>query len=232
MRVDLNADVGESEEQWHDGSDQRILEAITSANVCCGSYAGSEQLIAATCHHASANGVVIGAQVGYVDRDGFGRRDVDVPASTLSAQIRDQIQFLRSLTGDSAVCYVKPHGALYNRIVDDDDHASAVVNALDGLPLLGLPGSRSLQLAMSHGIEVYREGFADRRYTDDGRLTPRTEPGSVLDDPEQVAAQAVHLLGHNVESICVHSDSPGAVELVRRVRDALEEAGASVESFR
>lgn len=230
--MDLNADVGESVERWHDGSDQRLLEHLTSANVCCGAYAGNDELIAATCALAAAKGVVIGAQVGYHDRAGFGRRRVEIDAATLTTQIGAQIEHLRALARPAPVAYVKPHGALYNRIVDDTEHAQAVVAALDGLPLLGLPGARSLELAAQEKIPVYREGFADRRYTADGRLMPRSEPGAVLDDADEVAAQAVALLDHDVDSICVHSDSPGAEELVRRVRQALTDAGARLEPFR
>src|SRR5699024_217664 len=142
-----------------------------------------------------------------------------------------QIEFLQSLAAPAPVVYVKPHGALYNRIVDDDEHARAVVDALDGLPLLGLPGSRSLALAADRHIRVYREGFADRRYTPAGTLTPRDQPGAVLDDADEVAAQAVELLDLDVDSICVHSDTPGAEHLVRRVRQALLEAGAQLGAF-
>lgn len=239
MRVDLNADVGESVERWHDGSDRRVLEHLTSANVCCGAYAGTPELIAATCAAAADLGIVIGAQVGYHDPEGFGRRKVDIAPGQLSAQIADQIQLLRTLAGQASVRYVKPHGALYNRIVHDDEHARAVVDALGDLPLLGLPGSRSLSLAAEYGVEVYREGFADRRYTSDGTLVPRSEPGAVLADADAAADQALRLMGsadqqdnHQVDSICVHSDSPAAAQMIRRVRIALEGAGVRVEPFR
>lgn len=129
------------------------------------------------------------------------------------------------------MAYVKPHGALYNTIVDDDDQAQAVVDALLGLaappPLLGLPGSVSLSIAQAHGVPVVPEGFADRAYTAQGRLVPRTQPGAVLQDASAVAAQAVRLMD-SVASICVHSDSPGAPGLARAVRAALERAGAEL----
>jgi UPF0271 protein len=143
------------------------------------------------------------------------------------------VRLLDTIARDAggAVTYVKPHGALYNTIVDHEAHARAVVEALlmlDGpLPLLGLPRSRALALAAEAGLPVVHEGFADRAYTADGRLVPRTEPGAVLVDPDAVAAQAVRLLG-DVDSICVHSDSPGALGLARAVRAALEHAGADV----
>ena len=233
MRIDLNADLGESWPRWESGEDVALLDVVTSANVCCGAYAGDADLMRATCEAAVARGVAIGAQVGYPDRENFGRVHLDLPGPELTGEVLSQILLLddiaRSVGG--TVSYVKPHGALYNTIVDDDVPAQAVVDAIQRLatplPLLGLPGSVSLSLAESAGIPVIREGFADRAYTPDGRLVPRSEPGAVLDDPEAVAAQAVRLMD-SVSSICVHSDSPGAVDLARAVRGALEARGAEL----
>jgi UPF0271 protein len=235
MRVDLNADLGESWDRWHSGDDVLLLDVVTSANVCCGAYAGDADLMRRTCDVAVARGVAIGAQVGYPDRDGFGRVFVDLPPAELTAQVVDQVRTLdeiaRSVGG--VVTYVKPHGALYNAIVDHEQQAAAVVEALRvldrPLPLLGLPGARVLDLADDAGLPTVHEGFADRAYTPQGRLVPRTEPGAVLHETSEVAAQAVRLLGQ-VESICVHSDSPGALDLARAVRAALEQAGASLTS--
>jgi UPF0271 protein len=231
MRIDLNADLGESWPRWQSGEDLALLDVITSANVCCGAYAGDEELMRATCETAVARGVSIGAQVGYPDRENFGRVRVEIDPVELTDEVGRQIRLLdeiaRSVGG--RVSYVKPHGALYNRIVDDEVQARAVVEALAGLPLMGLPRSVSLPIAEAAGITVIHEGFADRAYTPEGRLVARTEPGAVLDDPEAVAAQAVHLMP-DVESVCVHSDSPGALDLVRAVRAALEAAGAELRS--
>lgn len=233
MRVDLNADLGESWDRWHSGEDVALLDVVTSANVCCGAYAGDADLMRVTCEVAVARGVAIGAQVGYPDREGFGRVHLDLPTEELTAQVVAQINLLDRIARDAGgrVAYVKPHGALYNTIVDDDDQALAVVDALRQLPmplpLMGLPGSVSLAIAEAYGIPVVREGFADRAYTPAGRLVARSEPGAVLDDPSAVAAQAIRLLG-DVDSVCVHSDSPGALELARAVRTALEGAGAEV----
>lgn len=235
MRIDLNADLGESWERWRSGEDVQLLDVVTSANVCCGAYAGDEELMRVTCEAAVQRGVAIGAQVGYRDRDGFGRVFVDLAPEELTREVVQQVRLLDRIAHSvgGAVTYVKPHGALYNRIADDDVQAGAVVAALlhldTPLPLLGLPRSRSLELAMEAGIPTVHEGFADRAYTPDGRLTPRGEPGAVLDDARDVAAQAVRLIG-DVASICVHSDSPGALELARAVRAALEGAGATVAS--
>jgi len=233
VRVDLNADLGESWERWRSGEDVRLLDVVTSANVCCGAYAGDAELMRETCEAAVARGVAIGAQVGYPDRPGFGRVFVDLPVDVLTDELVRQVRLLDDIAraAGGAVAYVKPHGALYNTIVDHEEHARAVVDALveldHPLPLLGLPGSRVLALAAEAGLPTVLEGFADRAYTPEGRLVPRGETGAVLDDPDDVAAQAVRLLG-DVDSICVHSDSPGALELARAVRAALEDAGAEV----
>lgn len=233
MRVDLNADLGESWDRWRSGEDVLLLDVVTSANVCCGAYAGDEELMRETCEAAVERGVAIGAQVGYPDRAGFGRVFSDIAPADLTRELVAQVGLLDDIarSAGGAVTYVKPHGALYNAIVDHDVQAGAVVAALlhldAPLPLLGLPRSRSLELAVAAGVPIVHEGFADRAYTADGRLVPRGEPGAVLDDPSAVAAQAVRLLGE-VSSICVHSDSPGALDLARAVRAALEGAGATV----
>lgn len=235
MRIDLNADLGESWPRWTSGEDIALLEVVTSANVCCGAYAGDAELMRATCDAATARGVAIGAQVGYPDRENFGRIRVDMPPAELTDQLLGQIGLLEEIASAAGgtVSYVKPHGALYNTIVDDEVQAQAVVDALLALdaplPLLGLPGATSLAIAESSGIPVIREGFADRAYTAGGRLVPRSEPGAVLDDPDAVAAQAVRLMS-TVSSVCVHSDSPGAVGLARSVRAAMESAGAELMS--
>ncbi|MFI5426427.1 LamB/YcsF family protein [Aeromicrobium sp. UC242_57] len=235
MRIDLNADLGESWERWRSGDDVALLDVVTSANVCCGAYAGDAELMRVTCEAAVARGVAIGAQVGYPDRENFGRVYVDISPAELTAELLDQVRMLddiaRSIGG--TVTYVKPHGALYNTIVHHERQAQAVVDAICALdrplPLLGLPGSLVLDLAAAAGLPVVHEGFADRAYTAAGTLVPRSEPGAVLDLPDAVAAQAVDLLGR-VSSICVHSDSPGALQLARAVHAALEHAGATVAS--
>lgn len=237
MRIDLNADLGESPERWASGEDLELLRTVTSANVCCGAYAGDEDLMLATCRAAVEHGVAIGAQVGYPDRKNFGRLYLDMPGGDLTDEVIRQVQLLeeiaRSVGGH--VAYVKPHGAFYNTIVFDDLQSAALANALVSLtwnpPLLGLPGSVSLDVAEANGIPILREGFADRGYTSAGTLIPRDRPGALLATAEAVGAQAVRLLHEGVDSICVHSDSPGALELARSVRTALEAEGASVQAI-
>lgn len=232
MRIDLNADLGESPERWESGEDVALLRVVTSANVCCGAYAGDDELIAATAAACVERDVAIGAQVGYPDRDGFGRVPMEMEHSALRDEVSGQIAHLAGLAKPAGgrVTYVKPHGALYNTIVRDEAQAAAVVEAVQdaGLPLVGLPGAASLALARAAGVPVMLEGFADRGYTSEGTLVPRSEPGALLDDPRDAASQAVRLLHDGVDSICIHSDSPGALELARAVRVALEYAGAEV----
>ncbi len=232
MRIDLNADLGESAERWASGEDRALLDVVTSANVCCGAYAGDDELMSATCAACVESDVAIGAQVGYPDREGFGRVPMDMEHDALRDEVAGQIVHLTALakTAGGRVTYVKPHGALYNTIVRDEVQAAAVVEAVKdaGLPLVGPPGAASLRLARAAGVPVVLEGFADRGYTDEGTLVPRSEPGALLEDPRDAALQAVRLLHEGVDSICVHSDSPGALDLVRAVRVGLEFAGAEV----
>lgn len=235
--VDLNVDLGESAERWGSGEDVRLLPLVTSANVCCGAYAGDDDLIRETCAAAVDHGVAIGAQVGYRDREGFGRRAVDLAPRDLVDEVRRQIDHLRALADGvgGVVTYVKPHGALYHRISHDPHQAEAVVEALlaDGtpLPLMGMPTSLALEIAVDAGIRTIREGFADRAYTPEGSLVPRDRPGAVLTDPDAAADQALSLV-EEVDSLCVHSDSPGAEQLLQRVRQHLEGHGVTVRAFR
>ena len=223
--IDLNADVGESAGRWASGEDAALLEVVTSANVCTGAYAGDDELIAETCARAARLGVRVGAQVGYPDREGFGRRPMEFEPEDLAYEVRQQIQHLIDLAAQvgAEVAYVKPHGALYHRIIHDSVQAQAVRNAIGDLPLMGMAGT----LPAGRPPEI-SEGFADRGYADQTSLIPRGEPGDLLTDPADVAAQAVHLFERGVDSICVHSDSPNAIALARAARRALEAADAEV----
>jgi 5-oxoprolinase (ATP-hydrolysing) subunit A len=231
--IDLNADLGELEGPQGLALDLALLEVITSANVACGFHAGSSGRMQAVCDAAVARGVRIGAQVSYPDRAGFGRRDMDIESAALTADVRYQIG---ALSAFGTVAYVKPHGALYNRAAWDEQQAQAVVEALCAqgrrLPVLGLPGSLLLRRAEAAGLPAIAEGFADRAYTADGRLVPREQPGAVLAEPGAVVRQAIELAGGGrVRSICLHSDTPAAVELARRVRQALQAAGFALGAF-
>ena len=248
--MDLNSDLGEGYGRWALGDDAALLEVVTSANVACGFHAGDPATIDRTVRTAVERGVAVGAQVSYPDLVGFGRREIDVPPDELTADVLYQLGALEAFAkaAGSRVRYVKPHGALYNRIARDPVQAAAVVEAIrrydPALPLLTLPGSVAMEAAGEAGIPSVGEGFADRAYTAEGRLVSRREPGAVLHDPQQVAARAVVMATeHRVEaaggeqvavevrSLCVHGDTPGAVDLARAVRTALEHAGVTLEAF-
>ncbi|MDF3280959.1 5-oxoprolinase subunit PxpA [Gordonia sp. N1V] len=242
--VDLNADLGEG-----GGDDEAMLAIVTSANVACGFHAGTPAELRATCRGAAVSGVRVGAQVSYPDRSGFGRRFMDIAPAELTADILYQIGALQGLARSVGVevTYVKPHGALYNSIVHHTRQADAVIDALRELgatlPLMGLAGSPVLHRARDAGLPVIAEAFADRAYTPDATLVPRTEPGAVLTDSGEIAQRVVRLVSEGTvvavdgsvlrveaESICLHGDTPGAVGHAREVREALRLAGIRVSA--
>ncbi|WP_067482919.1 LamB/YcsF family protein [Actinomadura hibisca] len=246
--IDINADLGEGFGVWRLGDDAALLEVVTSANVACGFHAGDPLTLRRVCAAAVGRGVTIGAQVSYRDLAGFGRREMDVAPEELTAEVLYQIAALDGVARAEGgrVAYVKPHGALYNRIVRDAVQARAVVAAVRAydatLPVLTLPGSAVYEVA--DGLTIIAECYADRAYTSTGTLVSRREPGAVLHDPEAVARRAVRMavdktvtaadgteVALDARSICVHGDTPGAVELARSVRAALAEAGVEAEPF-
>ena len=247
--MDLNADVGESFGRWRIGDDDALLDVVTSANVACGFHAGDPLTLRRTCAAAAERGVVVGAQVGYRDLAGFGRRFMDVEPVDLAADVLYQLGALGAMAyaAGTVVAYVKPHGALYHATVSHEGQAAAVVEAITsynrGLAVLALPGSVLLRTARDAGLRAVPEAFADRAYTADGRLVDRRESVAVLSDPGAVAAQAVRLANGSVtavdgtivdvvaESICLHGDSPQAVTSALAVRRALDEAGVTVAPF-
>jgi len=223
MRIDLNADLGEGVTD-----DDGLLAVVTSANLACGFHAGDQDTMRAVCESAADRGVVIGAQVSYRDREGFGRRHMDVAGEVLAAWVAEQVEVLAGIATSCGVdvAYLKPHGALYNRVVDDEDQAAAVLRGSGSLPVLGLPDSAILRLAEAAGRSAVREGFPDRAYTADRRLVPRDQPDALVEGVRDIAANAVEMArAGEVQSLCVHGDSPGAVEAAAAVRDALVEAG-------
>jgi UPF0271 protein len=248
--IDLNADLGEGFGRWSLTDDEALLAVVTSANVACGFHAGDPSTMRRVCAGAVAAGVRIGAQVSYRDLAGFGRRTMDVPPDELADEVTYQIGALDAFAraeGDR-VRYVKPHGALYNRAVDDEAQAAAIVEGVrrldPALPILGLPGSALERLTVASGMTAVPEAFADRAYADRGSLVSRREAGSVLHDPAAVVAQARGIAcdttvttatGERVEvtarSICLHGDTPGAAALAALVREALVEAGVEIAPF-
>lgn len=248
--IDLNADLGEGFGRWRLTDDDALLTSVTSANVACGFHAGDPATMRRVCERAAAGGVRVGAQVSYRDLAGFGRRSMDVPAEELAAEVAYQIGALEifARAAGTSVAYVKPHGALYNRCVRDAEQAAAVVDGIrtagTPLPVLGLHGSELHGAAAAVGLPVVDEAFADRGYRPDGTLVPRTEPGAVLTDADQVVARAVAIargeevaaadgtpLRLTARSLCLHGDTPDAARLARRVRDELAGAGVTVRAF-
>jgi len=236
--MDLNADLGEGFGTWRLGDDEALLSLVSSANVACGFHAGDPAIMRRVCAQAAERGVVVGAQVSYRDLAGFGRRRIDYDPAQLRDDLIYQIGALDAFcrVAGTRVCYVKPHGALYNTAMVDEDQAGAVVQSIVDydrtLPVLCLPGSVLARVATEAGVRVVTEGYADRAYRPDGTLVPRREPGAVLSDVDAVVAQAVRLAtAGTVESICVHGDTPGAVEMARLVREALIAAGVTLAPF-
>jgi 5-oxoprolinase (ATP-hydrolysing) subunit A len=248
--VDLNADLGEGFGRWELGDDDALLEIVTSANVACGFHAGDPLTMRSVCAQAARRGVSVGAQVSYRDLAGFGRRYIAYEPAELTADVLYQLAALDGIARahGTRVRYVKPHGALYHAAAGDPAQAGAVAAAVaaydPNLPVLSLPGSHLLQAAERAGLRGVREAFLDRAYTPDGGLVPRGQPGAVISDPAAVAARAVRMAvdgtveavdGSTVrvaaESLCVHGDTPAAVDVARRVRATLADAGVPLAPF-
>lgn len=250
MNIDLNSDLGESLGVWRMGDDAAMLGIVSSANVACGFHAGDPAGILRTLRQAKERGVAVGAHVAYRDLVGFGRRNMDVDSADLRADVIYQIGALKGLAAaaGTTVRYVKPHGALYNTIAHDERQARDVIAAIreidPNLCLVALAGSPLLGWAEAQGLRAVAEAFADRAYTPQGTLVSRREPGAVLHDAQDVAERMLRLASDGVvtaidgsvvriqvDSVCVHGDSPGAVEMARRVRERLEAAGVTIQPF-
>ncbi|QIR83784.1 LamB/YcsF family protein [Paracoccus sp. AK26] len=248
--IDLNSDLGEGYGAWTMGDDAAMLGIVSSANVACGFHAGDPLTIRATVDGAAARGVAVGAHVSYPDRVGFGRRPMDVTSAELTADVIYQIGALQGIAraAGTRVAYVKPHGALYNTIANDARQADAVIAAIreidPSLVLMGLAGTRILDRAADAGLATVAEAFGDRAYTPDGQLVSRREKGAVLHDADAVAARMLRLAVEGVieaidgsvlrlqaDSICVHGDSAGAVDMARRIREELVSGGVTIAPF-
>ncbi|MCC4248650.1 LamB/YcsF family protein [Microbacterium testaceum] len=248
MRVDLNADLGETVDGVPTADDEAMFAVITSANVACGGHAGDEASMRASVDRAARFGVAIGAHPSYEDRANFGRVRRDPPAGELRASIARQLDALEA--AGAQLRYVKPHGALYHAVSADAAQARAVVAAVADhsarlgrpLPVLGLRGA-IVEAAASAGLPFIPEAFLDRGYTADGGLVPRDHPGALVDDPVRVADRAVRLVADGTvetvdgsriavraASLCLHGDTPAAVAMARVVRAALDAAGVEVRA--
>jgi 5-oxoprolinase (ATP-hydrolysing) subunit A len=246
MSIDINCDMGESFGRFKLGDDDGILPYITSANIACGLHAGDPTIMRATVRSARQHGVGIGAHPSWPDLQGFGRRAMHLTSEEAEDFILYQIAALAGIARSehAQLVHVKPHGALYNQAATDRELARAIARAVRGfdanLILVGLAGSMLIEEAIEAGLKVANEGFADRRYESDGTLRPRKLTGSVIEAPEEVAAQAVSLaregvaLGGNsivITTLCLHGDHPRAVENARLVRNKLEQEGIPVRGL-
>lgn len=244
--IDLNCDMGEREDLALDVQ-PALMESITSANVACGAHAGDEALMRLTLRQARAHGLAIGAHPGYPDRENFGRLPMDMPMAVLESSITSQVHELARLAGEAGleVRYVKPHGALYNQAARDEELARTIARAVSRisreLAIAGLAGSPALAVWKKAGFRTLAEAFADRRYEPDGSLRSRRFADALLHSPEEAAEQALRIaaqhevvardgsvIGIEAQTLCIHSDSPGSVEMAREIRMRLENAGIAV----
>ena len=249
MRIDLNADVGESFGAYAIGHDAGLMTSITSANVAAGFHAGDPSVLRSTIRLAKAHRVAVGAHPGFPDLGGFGRREMAVSPADAEDFVLYQIAAVAGVAAAEGVAlqHVKPHGALFNMAMRDAGLASAIARATatfnPKLILFGLPESELLKAGRAAGLRVVAEAFADRAYEPDGSLVARSKPGAVVHDEAVVVARAVRMardgeieavdgsiLRFKPDTICVHSDTPGADDLAARLRSALEEAGMIVRA--
>jgi 5-oxoprolinase (ATP-hydrolysing) subunit A len=249
--VDLNADVGEWEgESPAAAIDAALIPLVTSVNIACGAHAGSESVMVATVALAHRHGVAVGAHPSFDDREHFGRREVAVTPAQLDALIRDQVGSLSGIAAAEGVTlhHVKPHGALYNVAARNAELADAIASAVKAinpqLILVGLAGSQLIAAGARAGLKTASEAFADRGYRADGSLLSRGEAGAIIDDPATVASRAVSMVRQGIvvavdgtavpiaaHTICIHSDTPGAVDLAGQVRRALQAAGIQLRAY-
>jgi UPF0271 protein len=247
VRIDLNSDLGESFGPWQMGHDDALMPSITSANVACGFHAGDPTVMRRTIALARRHGVAVGAHPGFPDLTGFGRREMQMSPGEVEDLVLYQLAAISGVAAAEGVRlqHVKAHGALYNMAARDRGLARAIARAVAAfdkeLILLGLPNSELLREGNAAGLRVAAEIFADRTYEPDGSLTPRRVAGSVIHDAEDVVARAVAMVqsrrvtatdGSEVpfaaDTLCVHGDTPGAADLARQIRAALERAGIQV----
>lgn len=250
MYIDLNSDLGESYGSWSMGNDEQILPIVSSANIACGFHAGDPKSILQTLKQAAQLKVSVGAHVSYPDLVGFGRRNMDVAYDELYADVLYQISALQGLAqvAGTSVRYVKPHGALYNTIATNLDQAKAVIDAIlaydSSLVLVALAGSPLIEFARKQGLRVVSEAFADRAYHRDGTLVSRRQEGAVLHDVEMIAERVLDMIKKKgvmsiegeftplkADTICLHGDSLGALQMAKVIRQTLVDHQIAIHSF-
>jgi len=246
LKIDLNCDLGESFGRYVLGEDAEIMKLITSANIACGFHAGDPKVMAQTVLLAKQNGVAVGVHPGFPDLQGFGRRKMDLSLQEIVDIITYQMGALDAFARVSGLklAHVKPHGALYNLASKDAALANAIAQAIaaynPALILVGLAGSALTQAGRDSGLRIAREGFPDRAYLPDGNLMPRNQPGAVLQEPDEIAGNALRLVREGIklegetirmDTLCLHGDSPGALRNAQAVRFVLEAEGVNIRSL-
>lgn len=250
MYIDLNSDLGESYGSWSMGNDEQILPIVSSANIACGFHAGDPKSILQILKQAAQLKVSVGAHVSYPDLVGFGRRNMDVAYDELYADVLYQISALQGLAqaAGTSVRYVKPHGALYNTIATNLTQAKAVIDAIlaydSSLVLVALAGSPLIEFARKQGLKVVSEAFADRAYHRDGTLVSRRQEGAVLHDVEMIAERVLDMIKKKgvmsiegeftplkADTICLHGDSLGALQMAKVIRQTLADHQIAIHSF-
>lgn len=248
--ISLNTDIGEGFGAWRIADDAALLDVVTDANLACGFHASDPDIMRTTCEVAASRDITVGAQVGYGDLRGFGRRFIEVDPASITNDVLYQLGALSAFTAAAGrkTGYLKIHGALYHAAVARAEYADAVIAAMklydSTMPMMCQPGTSLFDAATTAGLRTIAEGYIDRAYTAEGLLVPRSIAGSVISDRDECVSRALKLaLEHRVEtfdgptievaadSLCIHSDSPGAPELARAVRDALEGAGVTVAAL-
>ena len=248
IKIDFNADMGESFGPYKLGFDEELIKYISSANIACGFHAGDPTWMRRTVDMAERHGVGIGAQPSFPDLGGFGRRKMFLSPDEIRNDLTYQIGALTAFTNKKALQHVKPHGALYNMAVEDETLARAICQAVKeidpNLILVVLAGSKWVEIAKSFDLRVAREAFADRTLTNSGSLTPRSEAGSVLHDVDEIVERSIRLItegkvqattGEDLEveadSLCLHGDTPGAIEIAQALRAGLQEQNIEIVSI-
>lgn len=246
--IDLNCDMGESFGMYKMGFDEEVIKFITSANIACGFHAGDPVWMKRTVELAEQHSVGVGAHPSFPDLNGFGRRSMDLSAEEVKSDMIYQIGALKSFTKNNKLQHVKPHGALYNQAVNDEVLARSICEAVlevdSDMILVALSGSRWVEIANEMGIQVAREIFADRAMNNDGTLVSRSQPGSVLHDVNEVVDRSIRMVTEGIavtadggeievaaESICVHGDTEGAVDMARELRIGFEKARIKLVSL-
>ena len=246
--IDFNCDMGESFGMYKMGHDEEVIKYITSANIACGFHAGDPQWMNHTVKLALEHDVAVGAHPSFPDLNGFGRRNMNATSAEVKNDLKYQVGALRAFTGNATLQHVKPHGAMYNMAVNDEDLAKAICEAISELDrniiLLALSGSKWVDIAENMGVKVAREIFADRAMNADGTLVSRSQAGSVIHDVSEVVERSLRMVtegkviaitGEEIEvqaeSLCLHGDTPGAVDMAQAVKAGLESSGVTIKAL-